>query len=373
MQKKFEGKKLCNIPALFGRDINPQEREILSIPVKEGGLGIRGIHKNSTLAHQTSRRIMSPLIKKIKEQSNMLPDEDQVKEARRTTMLSVREREAKGIEDIIQKQSPDMQRSIQLLSEPGASSWLSALPIAAQNLDLTKDEFQDGLCLRYNMVPKNLPSTCPCSQKFDVNHALNCHKGGFVNARHDNIRNMVCKLLKGVCRDVESEPPLQKMSENVKKDYKKSAITKDDARPNARARGFWRDGQNAFFDVRVTNVDCASQRNSKLSTILKQHEDEKKRSYNRRIMEIEHGTLTPLVLTTTGVMGYECAKFFKTLARKLSEKKGEKYEDIMRYIRVKTSHMVLKAMLLCLRGSRSTFKNIDVSEDFAFSMSELGM
>ena len=166
---------------------------------------------------------------------------------------------------------------------------------------------------------------------------------------------------------------MQKIEETAKRTYKKSAIVKDDARLDIRARGFWRDGQNAFFDVRVTNVDSASQRNTKVSTVLQQHEDEKKRNYNRRVMEVEHGTLTPLVFTTTGVMGYECARYHKNLAKKLSEKKGEEYGDVMRYLRVKISFMTLKSTLLCLRGSRSTFKNIQVSEDFAFSLDELGL
>ena len=147
----------------------------------------------------------------------------------------------------------------------------------------------------------------------------------------------------------------------------------DDARIDVRARGFWRQGQNAFFDVRVTNIDSISQRGASLATVMKNHEQEKKRSYNRRVMQIEHGTFTPLIFTTTGVMGYECAKYHKSLAAKLSEKKGERYEDVMRYLRVKLSFLALKSTLLCLRGSRSTFKNIEVSEDFAFSLDELGM
>ena len=303
----------------------------------------------------------------------MLPDEAKVVEARSKTMASVREDESKKINDIKMKQTPEQQRCLDLLSEPGASSWLNALPIAAQGFNLNKGEFQDSLNMRYNMQIKNLPEKCPCGQKFDKTHALNCHLGSFVNARHDIIRNMECKLLQVVCRDVECEAPLQKIDEETKKTYQKTAIVADDARIDVRARGFWRQGQNAFFDVRVTNIDSISQRGASLATVMKNHEQEKKRSYNRRVMQIEHGTFTPLIFTTTGVMGYECAKYHKSLAAKLSEKKGERYEDVMRYLRVKLSFLALKSTLLCLRGSRSTFKNIEVSEDFAFSLDELGM
>ena len=34
--------------------------------------------------------------------------------------------------------------------------------------------------------------------------------------------------------------------------------------------------------------------------VPRKHEQEKKRQYNRRVMEVEHGSFTPLVFTTTG-------------------------------------------------------------------------
>ena len=50
-------------------------------------------------------------------------------------------------------------------------------------------------------------------------------------------------------------------------------------------------------------------------------------------MEVKHGTLTPLIFTTHGAMGQECMKFHKQLADRISMKNGDRYDDIMRYIR----------------------------------------
>ena len=72
-------------------------------------------------------------------------------------------------------------------------------------------------------------------------------------------------------------------------------------------------------------------------------------------MEIEHGTFTPIVFTVKGVMGQECQLFRKALAEKLSIKKGERYEDVTRLIRLKLSFLVLRSSLICLRGSRFQF------------------
>ena len=183
------------------------------------------------------------------------------------------------------------------------------------------------------------------------------------------MKDFEAKMMKIVCHDVEIEPMLQPVLN--KRGYKKSAKLEDNARLDIRTRGFWRDGQNAFFDVCITNADCSSQRSKTLKSVLRKHENDKKLYYNRRILQVEHGTLTPLILTTFGAMGYECHKYHKSLAEKISRKNGEKYEEVMRYIRVKLSFLVLKSTLMCLRGSRSIKRNIETGDDFGVYLHEM--
>ena len=92
-------------------------------------------------------------------------------------------------------------------------------------------------------------------------------------------------------------------------------------------------------------------------------------------MEVEHGTFTPLIFTTTGVMGHECSLYHRNLAEKISHKKGERYEDVIRYLRIKISFLALKATLLCLRGSRTINTPTEQGQvgDFSLSLSELGL
>ena len=49
----------------------------------------------------------------------------------------------------------------------------------------------------------------PVWRDFNTTHALKCQRGGFVNACHDNIRDIEYRLLQEVCTDVETEPHLQ--------------------------------------------------------------------------------------------------------------------------------------------------------------------
>ena len=359
------------IPSLFGCNITPSEREILTLPIKSGGLGLCMFGESSNDCYKSSAAITSPLKNQIISQSTSLPNVNDVVNSRKSVTAEINDRSKRKFTSIIEKQSELSKRNLEQLSHPGASTWLSAIPLKEQGFNLNKSEFQDALNLRYDKPLKNLPSTCPCGKSFSVTHAMNCHRGGFINARHDSIRNFEAKLLKLTCNDVQVEPSLQPCGSMT---FHKSAIVNDEARLDIRAKGFWRQGQNAFFDIRTTNADSSSQISKSIKTILKNHEQEKKRNYNTRVMEIEQGTFTPLVVTTKGVVGHECSRFHKTLASKISMKSDEKYNDIIKLIRTKLSFIVLRSALLCLRGSRvMNSSNVELCDDFSFSINELGI
>ena len=99
--------------------------------------------------------------------------------------------------------------------------------------------------------------------------------------------------------------------------------------------------------------------------IFKKHELEKKRHYNHRIMNIEHGTFTPLVFSVSGVMGKECSMFHKHIAEKIARKNDEQYSKVITAIKCKLSFLILKAALLCVRGSRSHKKDNKISDDLS--------
>ena len=89
----------------------------------------------------------------------------------------------------------------------------------------------------------------------------------------------------------------------------------------------------------------------------------KKRKYNSRVTEIEQGTFTPLVFTTTGGMADECLRYHSRLAELLSAKKQESYATTISWVRVKVSFAILRSVLLCLRGSRTPRRrNLNVKD-----------
>ena len=116
-------------------------------------------------------------------------------------------------------------------------------------------------------------------------------------------------------------------------------------------------------DVRVCHPNAESYQDLTLQQIYRQHENEKKRMYASRVMEVKKATFTPLVFATTGGMAPECQIYHKQLAKLLSAKKDEDYSTTMSWIRTRISFAILRTSLLCLRGSRSMRRvNLNLKE-----------
>ena len=88
------------------------------------------------------------------------------------------------------------------------------------------------------------------------------------------------------------------------------------------------------------------------STIFKEQEEEKKRKYQQKVLDVEMGTFTSLVFGTNSGMGADCNRFLKHLAEKLSETNEEPYHITITWIGTLLSFEVLRLVHACVRGSR---------------------
>ena len=110
-----------------------------------------------------------------------------------------------------------------------------------------------------------------------------------------------------------------------------------------------------MFDIRVLHPGALSNNNKSLEKMYSDHEKEKKRMYNHRVIQIEHGQFTPLVFSTTGGMAKECSSFLKKLSEKLSQKTNQKYSDTVNFVRRRIRIELLKTCLIAIRGHRGRF------------------
>ena len=215
---------------------------------------------------------------------------------------------------------------------------------------LNKQTFWDTVHLRYDIPLTRTPNKCVCDAKFDVEHALSCQIGGFV-IRHNDVRDFTAELLAETCSDVAVEPLLTPLTGETFS-YK-TANKKDGARLDVSARGVWVKGSKAYFDIRVFNPLAQSYSNQTLKAAHRSNENQKKREYGERVLNVEHGSFTPLVFTSLGGMSTECINFYNRIADKISEKRDIITSKGRAWVRTKLSFCLLRATNLCIRGSRT--------------------
>ena len=132
-----------------------------------------------------------------------------------------------------------------------------------------------------------------------------------------------------------------------------SANTQDGARLDIAANGLWGSRyERTYFDVRVFNPHATSNRNTNPSTCYRKHEKAKKRSYEQRILEIEHSSFTPLVMSSTGGLGPAATATYKRLATLLAAKWNQPYSSTMSWLRCRLSFSLLRSSIQAIRGAR---------------------
>ena len=154
------------------------------------------------------------------------------------------------------------------------------------------------MAIRYSLEIPRLPDTCTCGDKFTVDHAMICKKGGHVSQRHNELRDTTGQMLKAVCRTVQYEPTLQQLTGETFK--WKTTCTSNNARLDLSAESFWTRGERAYFDVRVFDPVAQSHIDQELDAVHRSQEREKCRTFEERITEVEHGSFNPLVLQLPG-------------------------------------------------------------------------
>ena len=134
-------------------------------------------------------------------------------------------------------------------------------------------------------------------------------KGGFIYIRHNDLRDLTAltaNMMSEVCEDTEIEPKLTPLSGEELKG--RTSDNLNEARVDIRTRGFKEQGQQAFFDLRVFDPNAIRYQSKSLQQCHVMNEQEKKRAYNERILQIDLETFTPLVFSVNGRIGKRVPK-----------------------------------------------------------------
>lgn len=73
-------------------------------------------------------------------------------------------------------------------------AWLNIIPTVVNGMSLLKDEFRDGLRMRYGIGLEDFPKNMMDVGNFSVEHALACKKGGLFVGRCDKLKDKLAEL-----------------------------------------------------------------------------------------------------------------------------------------------------------------------------------
>ncbi len=199
------------MPAITGRPLTELEQQIIELPVRYGGLGIKNPRTSAEQEFQNSQFVTNSLTELIyKQERNSSIDLKDIAARKQIVKDAKEKRFNSNFEEIVKStDTPEnLKRLLLLAREKGAGAWLTTLPIQSLGYALNKEDFRGSLSIRYGWRIKNMPLHCACGTENSINHSLICKIGGYAIFRHNIVRDTIAELLKETCKDVRTEPEL---------------------------------------------------------------------------------------------------------------------------------------------------------------------
>ena len=97
-----------------------------------------------------------------------------------------------------------------------------------------------------------------------------------------------------ICNGVRVEPELLPLNN----EQTVNGNVAQRARLDVSGNGVWGPQERTFLDIRIMHPNAPSYREKDIKQVYRQHEQEKKRTYNERIIQVEKGSFTPIVMST---------------------------------------------------------------------------
>ena len=346
------------LPAVLGGGISEEERILFSLPVRSGGLGIRDAVESADVAYHASKESTAKIVSAIKgaEEFSVQKHRGAIAESHARLRAEQKERNQVKLEKAMENMDVKKQRTVRRAVDGKNSNWLSVMPIARHQFDLSAAEFRDALAIRYSRPLLRMPANCDgCGAPFDLTHALDCKKGGLVTQRHNEVRDALGDIAGMAYREVIREPIVRDANDSAGI----PALVAD-----LGVRGVWQPQAEALFDVRVVDTDAQSYSQRAVTAVLSSAEREKKRKY-AHAAEARHASFTPFVLSIDGLLAREAQFVVRRFADKLSTKWGKPYGKVMDWVRTRLSFATLRATSRCVRGCRVMWRRGIGMEDGA--------
>ena len=324
-----------------------------SLPIKDGGLGIRRAVSLAFPAFLASAASTRALQDTIFGQLSVAEDPFVTEYvARWSSMLSVPtppapaafkqsawDRPGINADWALVRSSADNSLDLARLnavSAPHSGDWLLALPIAACGLRLDNEAVRVAVGLRLG-VDLCTPHQCSCGSTVDAKgvHALSCRKGASRLARHQALNEILWRGMASAGVPATKEPV---------------GLSRDDGkRPDGTTLIPWHDGKNLAWDVTVINTVADSYIGLSAQQPCGAAENAAERK-NLKYSSLPSTLLfQPVAFETLGPLNSSAVEFITELGRRISFSSSEPREITFLFQRLST--VIQRFDALCLKES----------------------
>ena len=336
------------LPAIFGCEVSALKQQLFSLPVRFGGLGVMLPSSSCESLYKTLWQAAGLIISAISGSVPFHPTDhfNYVLDAKCSYQHELDIQHEALFSSVLAGFDPLHQCALHRARVNDLSVWLSVLPTAANNFDLTAQEFRDAFAIRYKKPLLSIPPHCDgCGALSSLDHFLSCKKGGLIIQRHNEFRDAIGDLASLLWGRVRHEPI-------VSEDTDDEALVAD-----LGIRGVWAPQTEALFDVRISDTDAQSYLSHAPIVVLSKAEADKKSKYCSAATA-RRAHFTPLCFSVDGLAGSEASCFLKRLAYGLSHRLEKNYPEVMFCIRANLAFALVRATGLCIRGTRTKWHHL---------------
>jgi hypothetical protein len=347
------------LPALLDATVEETAnlRPLLALPVRLGGLGIPDPTTTGAACFDASSDSTRLLQDSLVQGAPLCATEHRRDASSGRLAAKARQRETHdgSLATVLAGARPMDKRRILRSASTGA--WLTTMPSLLNGSDLSAEEFRDGVRLRLGLTPNALPPRCDgCGERFTTEHAMSCKKGGLILHRHNDLVAAWGQMCgQALTPSTVSDEPLIQISRDVPVAGTNRTEPTPELRGDVAVHGFWTRGTTAIFDVRVTDTDAPSNRNTAPAKVLQRHEKEKKDKYGALCIA-RRRTFTPLVFSVDGMQGVEATAASRRLASSLASKWRRSYSEVCGFVRSRLSIALVRSASRCLRADRNPMR-----------------
>jgi hypothetical protein len=318
-----------------------------TLPLRQGGLGLRAVSDVALPAYAASLHGSRPLVESILQKTPecfLSHEMDSVTaswtEAGHTLPLKPAAQKnwdsissAERLAALQQKSDQRRRACLEAAKQPHSGDWLSAIP------SLATGTYLDGDCLRYAVALRTgsrvcEPYRCRCGRIADIHghHPLSCAKSAGRFPRHAALNDVVKRALDSAGMYSVLEPV--------------GLDRGDGRRPDGMTTFPYRCGRSLIWDATCT--DTFSPNVLALSATEPGHaarlaEEKKIAKYSSLTTRY---IFTPIAVETSGVIGPRTLSFLKELGKIISRRTGDPRESLWLFQRVSVA--IVRGNFICL-------------------------